>query len=395
MSDVPIRPDDLASVAVATLDECGVLLRANAAFLRLADLPGEPKAGTHVDRLFLQPDFATLVRARPDADGRIHEGLLTLGEFTGRTRTLNARVSREGARLHLLAEHDVDGLERLADTVLELNRDYAHSQADLARANLELQAANARLLQAQTKLVEAEKMASLGVLVAGVAHEISTPVGIGLLAATTLHDDAGELARRVAARTLTEGDLVKFADRAATGTDLIHRNLERIGRLVDAFRGVAVQGRSLEKRTFAVREFLGDVVRSLGKRLPADRVDVRIDCPADLSFDGDTEDWTGIFTHLIVNAVQHGFRQRPHGVIDIRIARDGSTLRIVFRDDGEGMSADALARVFDPFFTTDLARGMGLGMHVVYNLVTHRLGGTIRCESRPGEGACFVIELPA
>lgn len=395
MSDAPIRPDDLASVAVATLDESGVLLRANPAFLRLADLPGEPPAGTHVDRLFLQPDFATLVRARPDADGRVHEGLLTLGEFTGRTRTLNARVRREGDRLHLFAEHDVDGLERLADTVLELNRDYAHSQAGLARANVELQAANERLRQAQAKLVEAEKMASLGVLVAGIAHEINTPVGIGLLAATTLHDHAGELARRLAARTLTEADLAKFVDRAATSAGLIQRNLERIGRLVDAFRDVAVKGRPLEKRTFAVREFLGDVVRSLGERLPADRVDVRIECAADLSVDGDTEDWTGIFTRLIVNAVQHGFRQRPRGVIDIRVALEGRTLRIEFRDDGEGMSADAQARVFDPFFTTDLARGMGLGMHVVYNLVTHRLGGTIRCESRPGEGACFVIELPA
>lgn len=394
MSDSPSGLESLLGVVSATIDDRGSVVSANAGFARLAGLDGSRAAGARVDRLFIQPDFATIAHAPPDADGRVYQGMLTFGEFTGHTRTLHACLWRDGARLRLLAEYDIEGLERLSSTVLELNRDYARTQAELAQANVKLQAANTRLQETQKKLVEAEKMASLGVLVAGVAHEINTPVGIGMLAVSTLHDQSVELAQRLSARSLTAADLAKFLDRAGTSTDLIRRNLERIGRLVEAFGQVAVEGKPLRKSPIRMLEFVRDVVRSLGDRLPGDRVAVRIDCADDLVIDGDPADWASIFTHLFDNSVRHGLKERDLGTIEVAIARDGDRLRIDYRDDGAGMSPQTRARVFDPFFTTNLQQSMGLGMHLVYNLVTHRLGGGIRCESEPGRGVRFHIDVP-
>ena len=106
-------------------------------------------------------------------------------------------------------------------------------------------------------------------------------------------------------------------------------------------------------------------------------------------------DWASIFINLISNSLKHGFKGQEHGRIEIRIARnDKNRLCVDYRDDGTGIQPEVLARIFDPFFTTDIQQGMGLGMHLVYNLVTHRMGGTIRCESAPGEGVHFHIEVP-
>ena len=394
MSESPISLEPLLSVATATLDEHGGLIEANAGFLRLADLAGTQPAGARVDRLFIQPDFPALMRARPDADGRVHLGLLTLGDYAGQTRTLHARIWREGTHLRVLAEYDIAGLERLNTTVLDLNRDYAQAQAELAQTNLKLRASNLQLKETQKKLVEAEKMASLGILVAGVAHEINTPLGVGLLAVGSLHDQSADLAQRFAARTMTQSDLTQFLDMAGTSTDLIRQNLERIGRLIARFRQVAVQGQSSGTSTLHLRACLDDVIRSLGDQLPADRITVHIDCAAELEIESDADDWANIFINLIGNSLQHGFKAQGRGGIDIRVARDAGKLLIDYRDDGAGMGPEALARVFDPFFTTDLQNGMGLGMHLVYNLITHRMGGSIRCESQPGGGVHFRIEIP-
>jgi signal transduction histidine kinase len=245
------------------------------------------------------------------------------------------------------------------------------------------------------RLLEAEKMASLGILVAGVAHEINTPLGVSLMASSALKDQSRALSEHFAARTMTQSELTRYLDSAAAETALIQQNLERIGSLVATFRQVAVEGKPLQTHRFRLRATLEGVVRSLGERLDPRRVQLQIDCDPTLEIDGVPADWASIFINLITNSLQHGFRQSEQGVIGIRIARDArNRLCIDFRDDGSGIEAEALARIFDPFFTTDQQGGMGLGMHLVYNLVTHRMGGLIRCNSAAGEGAHFHIEVP-
>jgi signal transduction histidine kinase len=400
--------DSLLAVVTATVDESGTLLAANAGFLRLIGLPELPAVAPRADQYFLQPDFATLLRLQPDKQGMLHQGLLTIGEYAGQTRSLRATVWRDGSCLRVLAEFDIDDLERLTATVLDLNRDYSQAQTELALANLklqqrevqlrqtvaDLQAANVRLKETQARLVEVEKMAALGVMVAGVAHEINTPVGVCLAAASTLGEQSQQLSRAFAQRSMTQSDLQKYLETAEAGTDLIHSNLARVGRLIDAFREVAVVGRPAEKKPFRFKACIDDVASSLGSRLSANCVALQIDCGPDLEVVSVAGDWASIFTNLMGNSLAHGFKGRDRGLIRIGASIHDGNLLVEYADDGVGLAPEVQTRIFDPFFTTDMQQGMGLGMHLVHNLITHRLGGTIACESIPGQGVRFEIWVP-
>jgi signal transduction histidine kinase len=245
------------------------------------------------------------------------------------------------------------------------------------------------------RLAETEKMASLGILVAGVAHEINTPVGVGLAAASTLQEQSENLAQRFADRRMTQTDLQAYLAAAREEAALIRSNLERIGRLTDAFRQVAVEGKLPDRTRFRFRAAIEDVVASLGARMASDRVELRLNCDDALEIDSVPGDWSSIFTNLFINSLQHGFRGRDHGRIEVDVVLREGRLTVDYSDNGIGMVPETRKRVFDPFFTTDLQHGMGLGMHIVYNLVTQRFGGEIACDSEPGTGAHFHIEVPS
>jgi signal transduction histidine kinase len=245
------------------------------------------------------------------------------------------------------------------------------------------------------RLAETEKMASLGILVAGVAHEINTPVGVGLVAASTLQDRSQGLGQRFAERRMTQSDLQAYLTAAQEETALIRSNLERIGRLTDAFRQVAVEGKLPEVTRFRFRAAIVDVVASLGARMADSRVELVLKCDDALEVDSIPGDWASIFANLFSNSLQHGFRGHDHGRIEVEVVVREGGMTIDYSDNGTGMAPETRKRVFDPFFTTDLQHGMGLGMHIVYNLVTQRFGGEISCDSEPGTGAHFHIEVPS
>jgi signal transduction histidine kinase len=292
------------------------------------------------------------------------------------------RIAREEQTLGLLA---VDGLAFPEFRERYLNLALAMSGVCALAID------NART---RKRLVEAEKMASLGVLVAGVAHEINTPLGVGLAAISTLQQQSGEIADRFAARQMTQSNLQAYLAAATTETALIRANLDRIGKLVDAFRQVAVLGGTPTRRRLSLRTLIGEVVASFETRLVTAGANVDIRCAPALEIDGVHADWTTILSNLIANSLHHGFAGRDHGLIAISADADSRLLTLDYRDDGAGMSAEVRQRIFDPFFSTDLQHGMGLGMHLVYNLVTQRMGGRIVCGGAPGEGAHFHIEVP-
>lgn len=248
------------------------------------------------------------------------------------------------------------------------------------------------------RLVEAEKMAALGTMVAGVAHEINTPLGICLATTSSLDEQSERLMGDFAAQRMTRSELANYLDTARAAAPLVRANLERIGRLLDDFRQVAVQGEPPPKRRFSVRDCLTGVIESFGDRLSAERVKIAVDCPEGLSIDSVAGDWATIFSNLLGNSLRHGFKGRERGCIAIAIRQDaaasGKRLTLDYRDDGNGIPAAALPHIFDPFYSTDLQQGMGLGLHLVYNLVTHRLGGHITCDSQPGQGAHFHLDVP-
>ena len=164
--------------------------------------------------------------------------------------------------------------------------------------------------------------------------------------------------------------------------------------LVDTFRQVAVEGKPLRTHNLRLRATLEAVIRSLGERLDPQRVTVVIHCDPLLEIEGVSADWASIFVNLLSNSLQHGFKGKETGRIEIRMTADTQRLHVEYSDDGNGIGAEGLAHIFDPFFTTDLQNGSGLGMHLVYNLVTHRMGGNIHCDSTPNAGISFTLSVP-
>lgn len=393
--------DVLIAVAIADIDDTGHLLQANAGFRHLIALDESIDSGTLVDAYFIQPTFSHLIKAQAVNDAPVYQGLLTLGDYSGLTRTLNTRIWRRPQGLRVVAEYDIASLERLNDQVLELNRDYAISQFELTQTNITLKQREQALQQSltelkttQKQLVEAEKMAALGMMVAGVAHEINTPLGISLGSASLLTQQTQTLQHRFSERCMTQSDLKNYLEQALQETTLLHANLERIGRLTDSFRQIAVDGRQIKKSRFNLYHCLKDVLTSLGTPLKEQHVDVRVSCAHDLEIDSYASEWASIFTNLLNNSLEHGFKGRDRGHIDISIQPHENQLSMAYRDDGVGLSAHVQTRIFEPFFTTNLQQGMGLGMHLIYNVVTQQMQGHIHCESPEGQGIRITIEVP-
>ena len=247
--------------------------------------------------------------------------------------------------------------------------------------------------RAHRMLLEVEKLAALGSMVAGIAHEFTTPIGVCLAASSLLHEQTERTLQAVSGRSLTQPGLQAYLDGALLEAGLIRGNLERLGSLVERSRQLAVDGEAPPRRRFLARSCIDEVVAGLTPLLAAKAVTFVIRCRADLVLDSFPGVWTSIFTNLITNSLKHGFAGRDHGGIAITMAAEPDLFELDYRDDGLGLSAAAQARIFEPFFTSDPQHGTGLGMNLVFNLVRHRLGGSIACGS-PERGVHFHIEVP-
>lgn len=267
--------------------------------------------------------------------------------------------------------------------------------ASLELANEELSDTLERLKETQDQLVEAEKMSSLGGLVAGVAHEINTPVGICLTAASSLQDDLKALRKRYQNKEMSEQDFNDFLEAAEEGLAMLISNNRRASTLIQSFKQVAVDQSSDERRHFVLRSYIDEILFSLQPRLKSTGHHITVQCPESIEMASCPGSLSQVLTNLIMNSVIHGFEDKAHGQIQISVTQDDSHLALVYQDDGCGMDDSAVQKVFDPFYTTKRgAGGSGLGAHLVYNLVTQKLKGSIRCTSAPGQGVCFTMILP-
>jgi len=252
-----------------------------------------------------------------------------------------------------------------------------------------------QLHETQDRLVRNEKLASLGALVAGVSHEINTPVGIGVTAASALQEQARRISRQYAAEGLKKSDLDHFLALATESSDIILRNLQRAADLIQSFKQVAVDQASGERRQFAMRTYLEEVLRSLGPKLKRTPHAVHVDCADALILDSYPGALTQVLTNLISNSLLHAFPDGRSGRIDIAVRQQAGEVRLEYSDDGVGIPPDNLRRVFDPFFTTKRGSGgSGLGMHIVYNLVTQMLDGAIDIASTIGQGTRVIVTFP-
>jgi len=250
--------------------------------------------------------------------------------------------------------------------------------------------------KAQDQLVEAEKMAALGRMVAGMAHEINTPIGIGVTAATHLQSLCRDLEQRFRAGTLRRTEMEKFLLDSDEAARMVLTNLNKAAQLIQGFKGVAVDQSDEARRRFDLKEYLEEILLSLRPALKRTPHQVVLECPEGLELDSRPGALSHIVTNLIMNSLIHGFagREEP-GRIEIVVTSTDGEVTLRYRDDGVGMDEATRQRIYEPFFTTRRGEGgSGLGMHVVYRAVTESLQGRIACESSPGAGVTFTITFP-
>lgn len=266
----------------------------------------------------------------------------------------------------------------------------------LEQANSELAATLESLSRAKNELVRSEKMAALGSLVAGVAHELNTPIGNSVTVASTLHDQTQALLQDIAQGSLKRSRLDQYLNNAATGSDLLMRSLGVARDLVSSFKQVAVDQASNKRRHFDLTRVLEDLMVTLGPMFKKTPYKLELDLAAGIEFDSYPGPFGQVVTNLLANALAHAFEGRTEGAMRISTRlMDSEHAELCFSDDGVGIPEKNLSRVFDPFFTTRLGKGgSGLGMNIVYNIVTGVLGGGIELTSQVGKGTQVTISLP-
>ena len=272
-----------------------------------------------------------------------------------------------------------------------------YQSAEIQLKNTELHENLETLRRTQTQLAQAEKMASLGTLVAGVAHELNTPIGVAVTAASTLHVRTHDFAKRYTEGGLKKSELEAYVQTAKTGADLTLRNLERAANLIQSFKQVSVDQTYDNVRRFGVKQYLHEIITSLQPKWKTSDHRVEIECDEALEMETYAGAIAQIITNFVTNSLLHGFDGfTEEGVMKIEAERVGSNVVLKYSDNGRGIPPEVLPRIFDPFFTTASGLGgTGLGMHIVYNLVTQKLGGEIVCSSEQGIGTTFILRLPS
>ncbi len=303
----------------------------------------------------------------------------------------------EGSRTGLVG--DIARRDELGDMARATNvfvTEIGRREQALRKSKERADAALAELQQTQSDLIQAEKLASLGQLVAGVAHEINTPLGIALTTSTLLGDESKRFAEAAESGKLQRSALKRFMERMTEGTQLLFANLTRAADLVHSFKQVAADQASGERRQFVMDDWLHDLLISLSPVLRKTRHEVAIECPPDMHMDTYPGALGQVITNLLTNALTHAYDEGAAGHLEIRVSEPTEhTTRIVFSDDGKGIPEEHTGKVFDPFFTTGRSAGStGLGLHIVYNLVTSRLHGHISIYSKVGKGTRFTVDIP-
>jgi PAS domain S-box-containing protein len=269
-------------------------------------------------------------------------------------------------------------------------------ELEMRKAKDAAEAALRNLRETQNSLIEAEKLAALGRLVAGVAHEVNNPVGISLTVASSLERKIAMFAEEVARGELRRSSLNDFVESNRDAASQLVANLNRAAELIQSFKQVAADRNYSDKRVFDLADLTEQVVMSLKPGLRKQNLALSVDCEPNLIMNSFPGPYGQVLTNLFFNSVAHAFPGGGGGAVKIRVKESGDDhVEILFTDNGCGMSPDVRKRAFDPFFTTRRDQGgTGLGLHIVYSIVTNRLGGRIHLNSELGEGTRIQIVLP-
>lgn len=266
---------------------------------------------------------------------------------------------------------------------------------ELSQRTKELIQSNEYLKSTQSKLVEAEKLASLGGLVAGISHEINTPVGIAITALSALKERVRRLFDLAGQGKMTRSDFANFNSQSDESLTIALQSLYKASELVESFKQIAVDRANERRCEVKMAQLIDDVIAaSLLNTTGVDRDHILVSCPPDLSLMTYPDAFAKVFYQLVQNTLVHGYHPGEQADIEVKVSREGDDVLIRYQDKGKGMDQQTREHIFDPFYTTNRIGGTGLGMHVAYNQITQLLKGQISCESVPGQGCRFVMSLP-
>jgi signal transduction histidine kinase len=342
--------------------------------------------------LILHYRLARPVRQIADASARLAVGQLDEPMHIRRSDELG-RVAQnlEATRLGLLGL--ISKLELQNNELINANDQLESRVAERTQA---LQEAVQTLKRAQIEMVESEKLASLGRIVAGVAHELNTPIGNALTVASTLHDQLQPLNEEYTRGAVRKSTLAVALGRSTDGFAILLRSLEKAAAMIGNFKQVAVDQTSEQRRKFDLAEVTEDVLATLLPSFKKTPIRINMDLAPRIPCDSYPGPYGQVLTNLVMNALVHAFEGRSEGNVLVRVdcPRPGMA-RLQVLDDGIGMDEAIRRRIFDPFFTTRLGRGgSGLGMNIALSIVVRILQGTISVDSRPGDGSRFIVEFP-
>ncbi len=298
--------------------------------------------------------------------------------------------------LGLLAKAFDEMLDKVMEDVNLLDQKVNDKTKELSLINNELVFIIDELKKTQEQLVESEKMSALGGLVAGVAHEVNTPVGMALTGITHILDEEKIILKKYEIGEMTEDDFTDFLSLTRELGKSIEFNLNRAANLVRSFKQVAVDQSSEEIRVFNLKDYTEEILTSIHNKIKKTKHTIEINTDPDIKVRSYPGALSQIITNLIFNSLIHGFDESTAGLITINMQKKEDEIELIYQDNGKGISEENLKKIFNPFFTTNRDHGgSGLGMNIIYNLVTSKLHGKIRCESKERNGVTFTITFPA
>ncbi len=306
-------------------------------------------------------------------------------------------LARVGTALERMRLALLNAFEDLRGHASTLEDQVAQRTRELTAANDELTQALDHLKTAQRELVESEKLASLGRLVAGVAHELNTPLGNALTVVSALEDRWTQIDRMLTDNTpMRRSQLEELVKDTRRGQDILHRNVQKAADLVRDFKQVAIDQTSDTRREFDLAQVVEDVLVMVEPSFKHTPYRIATELQPGLRMSSYPGALGQVLTNLLMNTLVHAFDARDHGEVRVRCeAAEPGQVMLVVEDNGRGMDSSVVRRIFDPFFTTKLGKGgSGLGMHIVHNIVTHVLGGSIEVTSQPDDGTRMRVRLP-
>jgi|GEM_PF-858323 len=330
-----------------------------------------------------------------------------LRQNTEELQSVNEHLNNAQKELHLkLAEIQAkeEAIRKSAEELQVMNNNLSKARVEVEQRNSLLQANEQELKKTikrmedlQTEVIQTEKMASLGQLVAGVAHEINTPIGISLSVASNLSHISNVFKDKLDNATLKKNDLLEYVHDSVETSQLLLANLQRAAELIQSFKKVAVNQSAEILQSFNLKDYVNDILRSLLPEFRKNKTTYEVHGGDDIVMTSYASALSQVVINFSMNAMIHAFggAEGNGGNIIINLSSDGEWATIHFSDNGAGIPPENLSKIFDPFFTTRRgAGGSGLGLNIVYNIVTQKLGGKLRVDSEIGKGTTFIMNLP-